>query len=210
LHGQHSSGQSARQLTPEELAERAKRVARREERAQRVAERVDRQSDPDRPQGFLVRHGDQVLAAFIGFLGLVILAIGCILLPPAISAAQGHGVRGVFVAEQYVTSTNRYGQSGFWVGSFTAANHSVEANNVDYNDPPFPVRAGSKLSALYPGGDEVFAPHGSSAWLGLLVLTLAGAAFFGGWVWYMPLGSWRRRRRQRKQATADPLRALLR
>lgn len=175
MHGRHSPG--APQLTPQELADRARRVARRQ---------------------------DVIVSAFFGLIGLVVMAAGCILLPPAIAAAGGHGIRGVFVAEQYVS-----GRSGYWVGSFRASNHRLVVAHVDYNEPPSALRAGGELPALYPGGSEVFAPHGSSAWFGDLVLTLVGVAFFGWWVWYMPLRPLPRRRRLRKQAATDPLGALL-
>jgi hypothetical protein len=151
----------------------------------------------------MLRHSDLIGSAIFGFIGLVITAIGCTLLPPAISAAEGHGIRGVFVAEKYVSGSGRE-SSGTWIGSFRASNHQLVLLHVDYNEPPSSLRAGSELPALYPGGSEVFAPHGSSAWLHDLVVTLVGVSLFGWWVWYMPLRSLRRRRRLRKQAATDP------
>lgn len=207
MHSQHSSG-PPRELTPEELADRARRVARRQSRNQRRAERQRQAQDPDRPQGFLLRHADVIGSGLFGFIGLGILAAGCILLVPAISAAQGHGIPGVFVAEQYVSGGGRY-ESGYWLGTFKASDRRLVVQNVDYNEPPSALRAGRELAALYPGGSEVFAPHDSSAWFGDLILTLIGAGFFGWWVWYMPLRPLRRRRRLRLQTAADPLGALL-
>lgn len=90
----------------------------------------------------------------------------------------GHGIRGVFVAEQYF-SGGRVGV-GYWAGSFRASNHRLVVAHADYNEQPSALRAGSEVPALYPGGSEVFAPHDSSAWLDDVFFMLVGAAFLAG------------------------------
>lgn len=203
MHGQHSPGPH-RQLTPQELADRAERVARRERRNQRRAPRKRTAARIERALHISLK---VIVSGLVGLMGLVFMIVGCILLPPAISAAEGHGVHGVFIADQYVPAQPR--RPSYWLGTFTASDHRLVVAHVGYNNPPRALHEGTELPALYPGGATVFAPHNSSAWFGDVVFTFIGAGFFGWWVWYMPLKPLRRRRRLRTQAAADPLGALL-
>lgn len=130
--------------------------------------------------------------------------------PPAnwpTAPSHGHGIHGVFVANQHVAAQPR--RPSYWLGTFTASDHRLVVAHVSYSDPPSALREGNELPALYAGGSTVFAPRGSLAWVGDVVVTLIGAGFFGWWLWYVPLRPLRRSRRLRRQAGTDPVGALL-
>jgi hypothetical protein len=99
-------------------------------------------------------------------------------LGPAVSAAQGHGIRGYFVAE------SGCGSCGEWHGVFELADGKVIKTDADFagRDPGMAV--GSTVPALDTGAvHNVFPRHGANEWE--LVAGLLGGciAALGGWAW---------------------------
>jgi hypothetical protein len=117
---------------------------------------------------------------------LVVVVLVAINLPPAISAALGHGTRGSFTAEQY----NQVQGSGTWTGTFTPANQGPAIQGVIYNGLSG-VHPGSVVSALYVGG-AAYAAHGSTEWVTEMLILLAALFIFVAWCRRVPL----RHRRQ--------------
>jgi hypothetical protein len=116
---------------------------------------------------YIDRLWGRVMVSFVGLVSAFILALSPLGLVPAIRAAQGAGVRGIFIAQ--TLSCSRTCQ---WTGTFTSADQIV--HDVVYDDAlPASTHAGSMVPAQYPGGygsKEVFAVHGSTTWHVYVVL----------------------------------------
>jgi hypothetical protein len=113
-------------------------------------------------------------------LGFVALVVGGIKVASAISAEQGHGTSGYFVAQRWECG----GRSGCnWVGAFELPGGAVARTGMEFygTDP------GMTMGTIVPAVDTgdpfgVYQPHGSDLWeygggfLFLGVIGLAGAA----------------------------------
>jgi hypothetical protein len=119
---------------------------------------------------------------------LFIIVAMAINLPPAISAALGHGTRGSFTAVQYQRS-GRGG--GVWSGTFKPANNGPEVTDVSFNGLSG-VQPGSVVPALYDGG-EAFTAHGSTEWLVESLVLLFALGFLVSWCVRVPLRHVRQR-----------------
>lgn len=126
---------------------------------------------------------------------LVVVVLIAINLPPAISAALGHGTRGSFTAVQYDSSPRG---SGSWTGTFTPANDGPAIQDVTYNGLSG-VQPGGVVPALYVGG-EAYAAHGSTEWVTEVLILLAALVVFVSWCRRVPL----RHRRQRGSVPPPP------
>ena len=106
---------------------------------------------------------------------------------PALSAAQGHGTRGYFVAQ--TQSCDRHDCT--WSGEFMLQGGQVTRHGVTFDGSYPGMRAGSVVPALDTGDfSGVFPRHGSASWFGDLVAGLLGIGLIGQVIW-----AWARRRR---------------
>jgi hypothetical protein len=117
--------------------------------------------------------GYWILGPLVPLFVIVVVAIN---LPPAISAALGHGTRGSFTAVQYTRSGRG---SGVWSGTFTPANNGPAVTDVSFNGLSG-VQPGSVVPALYDGG-EAYTAHGSTEWLVDVVILLVCLGFLVSW-----------------------------
>ncbi|HUA42682.1 MAG TPA: hypothetical protein VMA32_14000 [Streptosporangiaceae bacterium] len=116
------------------------------------------------------------LALIIGIVGLV---LGGIQVASAISASQGHGTAGYFVAQRLV-----YGRSGiYWYGEFELRDGTVVRSGTEFYGSDASMTAGSVVPAVDTGDPfGVYQPHGTDSWsrgasfLFLGVIGLAAAA----------------------------------
>lgn len=128
------------------------------------------------------------------------LVVGSLALGPAIRAAGGEGVRGVFEAQQRSCSSKG---GCIWTGTFTSGNGQVVVPDVTYEDSMPPgTHAGTVEPARYPGSNEAFAIQESTSWLQIVILmifAIAGLAVIG---WVGPLRYLRRRRGELRRDTS--------
>jgi hypothetical protein len=124
--------------------------------------------------------------------GVLFLIVGAVEIGPAVTAAQGHGAAGYFVAE-----AEHCGKGGCsWTGDFVGRDNRVTRQNVGFMGPHGVLYRGDRLAALDTGAPgAVYARHGSRDWLGDLALLVAGALVLGLWTWRMPYRLMRRRAR---------------
>lgn len=122
---------------------------------------------------------------------VAVLAISALALGPAIRAAHGQGTPGVFTAENQQCS-----RRCFWIGTFTSE-HGTVLHDADYADrAPAGAHAGSSFPALWPGGsNDVYAAHGSTGWMGLVVLDVFAVVALAAIVWHGPIRYLRKRTR---------------
>ena len=98
--------------------------------------------------------------------GVAILVASAIGFGPSISAAEGHGTRGYFVAR--TQTCDRGGCS--WGGQFRLPGGKVTRSGVGFSGNESGMRAGTVVPALDAGDRHVvFARHGDLTWLGDLI-----------------------------------------
>jgi hypothetical protein len=110
-------------------------------------------------------------------------------LGPAIRAAHGTGTPGVFTAQDQQCT-----QAGcIWDGTFRSDHGTVV--QADYGDTAPPgTHPGSSFPALWPGGsNDVYAAHGSTGWVQIVLLELLVLVFLAALAWYGPIRSVRKR-----------------
>jgi hypothetical protein len=149
-----------------------------------------------RSRGRQTRRIGLALAGAVAVMAVVAVAFA---LGPAIAAARGQGAVGTFTVDSRVCS-----RGCSWVGTFVARGGQVTPGVAYEGSLPAGAGPGSSIPAIYPGGyHAVFAPHGSLAWLGdLLLVVLIGSAMAVA-LWISPIGtSGRRRREIRRSARA--------
>ena len=129
--------------------------------------------------------------------GLVLVIFMGVGLGPAISAAQGHGTRGYFVAQTQDCSA-RHGCT--WSGEFRLPDGQVTRQGVTFDGSYPAMRVGSVVPALDTGDvSAVFARRGSNSWLGHLAMGVVGIGLIGQVAW-----AWTRRRRGAAGEAAEP------
>jgi len=143
---------------------------------------------------------DRVLFGFVGVSCALILGLGAAALPPAIGAAAGQGVRGVFVP-QYFTYGARGG--GWWTGTFTSDSGQVEANVTYMDQLPPAAHAGSSVPALYQDR-QAYALHGSTTWLQLIIFMILAAIGLVASIWCGPVRALKSRRNLEQNGTGQP------
>jgi hypothetical protein len=152
------------------------------------------------------RLSGRAMVAFAGVACTALLVVGALGLGPAIRAARGQGVRGVFTAK-----TLSCDRTCSWTGTFTVGDRQVRPD-VTYDDSLAPAtHPGSVVPALYPGGsNEVFAVRGSASWRIYAVLMPAASAGLLASLWLGPIRYLRRRGNDRRtvlgETTTDPVR----
>ncbi len=125
-------------------------------------------------------------------IGLVVL-MG-VSLGPAVSAAEGHGTRGYFVAQ--AESCGRHGCS--WSGLFRLPGGQVTRTGVTFDGSYPGMHIGSVVPALDSGDfSNVFPRHGSDSWLFDLAEGVLGICLIGQTIW-----TWAKRRRAADRTTA--------
>jgi hypothetical protein len=130
----------------------------------------------------------------------VVVVLMALALPPNISAALGHGVRGTYVPQTQVLVGGGRG-SYVWSGTFTSDSGQVETN-VDYFDHlPAGTGAGSSFPAIYQDR-QAFLVRGSRAWIGVLTFLVLSAAGLSAILWVGPIQALRRRTRSHRPAHA--------
>jgi hypothetical protein len=136
------------------------------------------------------------VAGAVAVMAVVAIAFALV---PAIEAARGQGTVGTFTISSRVCL-----RGCAWVGTFMARGGQVTPGVAYQGSLPAGAGPGSSIPAIYPGGSHVvFAPHGSLAWFGdLLLVVLIGGAMAVA-LWISPIGtSGRRRREIRRSARA--------
>ena len=127
--------------------------------------------------------------------GVVVVVFVGVSIGPAISAAQGHGTRGYFVAQS--ESCGRHGCT--WRGEFRLPDGQVTRNDVGFEGSYASMQVGSVVPALDTGDfSNVFPRHGSTSWL----FELAAGVFA---IFLICRATWKlaKRRRGRFGASAD-------
>ncbi|HTZ92030.1 MAG TPA: hypothetical protein VMB74_06525 [Streptosporangiaceae bacterium] len=106
--------------------------------------------------------------ALIFLLGIIAVALGGLKVASAVSAQDGHGIAGDFVAQRYGC-----GRSGCqWTGEFEQDGVTVRSGVEFYGSDPA-MTVGSIVPALDTGDPfGVYQPHGSDLW------TYGGAVSF--------------------------------
>lgn len=109
---------------------------------------------------------------------------------PAIDAARGDGTTGTFTVSSSVC-TVKLGCR--WVGTFESP--GSQPIQVDYQGHlPGSAGPGTSVPAIHPGGSsDVFAPHGSTAWIEDLLLAVVIGAVVALALWISPISLSRRR-----------------
>jgi hypothetical protein len=208
MPGQHTAGHAAQPLSDVQRARRQARIARREkvqaaqaDRSARASRRLDKIYGDRPPRRSWSRR--TAVPAIFALAGLAMLIAGAVLLPAAVAAAMGRGIHGSFnpqhLATEQVTIRSETQTETVWTGTFTASGGTPVVHDAPYYDPPVSLRKGHPEPGLLLGGSEVVAPAGSTEWLlpaGMIVL---GSYLAGIWLWLMPIGRWRERRRVRNQ-----------
>lgn len=112
-------------------------------------------------------------------------------LGPAIDAARGDGTSGTFTVSSSVC-TVKLGCR--WVGTFDS--RGGQPIQVDYQGSlPGDAGPGTSVAAIHPAGSsDVFAPHGSRAWIEDLLLAVVIGAVVGLALWISPISLSRRNR----------------
>jgi hypothetical protein len=116
-------------------------------------------------------------------------------LGPAIRAARGQGTPGVFVAQ----SQQCTGSGCTWNGAFRSGRGTV-LRDADYDDSaPADTHAGSSFPALWPSGSsDVYAAHGSTAWIQLVLADAVSVGILAAFLWCGPVRYLRGRERARR------------
>lgn len=91
-------------------------------------------------------------------------------------------------------SDTKRGSGCIWRGTFRSE-HGTVLQGADYGDDPPPgAHAGSSFPALWPGGsNDVYAAHGSTGWLQIVLVEVVAAVLLAGFVWYGPIRYLRKR-----------------
>jgi hypothetical protein len=151
-----------------------------------------RRSRPQVSAFNLFSKGCFTLAA-LAALGLLVgtpLALG-----PVIRAAHGQGTPGVFTAQNQQCT-----RSGcIWNGTFRS-DHGTVLRDADYGDTaPADTHPGSSFPALWPGGsNDVYAAHGSTAWIQFVLADVFSVVLLAAFVWYGPIRYLRKRARHNR------------
>jgi hypothetical protein len=113
-------------------------------------------------------------------IGMALLLGGALNIGPAISAAEGHGTHGYYIARDYYC-TGRHSSYCQWKGDFaTRPGGPAVRTDVEFKGHlPAGIHAGEVVPAVDAGSPfEVFQPGNRAAWLGALALIVLG----GIWV----------------------------
>jgi len=124
-----------------------------------------------------------------GLVAAAMLVAAPFALGPAFRAAHGTGTPGVFTAqEQHCTRVGC-----IWDGTFRSDHGTVL--QADYGDAAPPgTHPGSSFPALWPGGsNDVYAAHGSTGWVQIVLLEAVVLAVLAALLWYGPIRYIRKR-----------------
>lgn len=114
--------------------------------------------------------------------GIGLLVHAGIIVGPAVSAAEGHGTRGYFVAQ--TLSCSRRGCT--WIGQFGLPGGQVTRSGVTFDGSESGMHAGSVVPALDTGDlTGVFPRHGDDKWLQALAEGVVGTVVIGRTTWKM-------------------------
>ena len=122
--------------------------------------------------------------AAVGALVIAPFALG-----PAIRAAHGTGTPGVFTAQDQLCT-----RAGcIWDGTFRSDHGTIL--QADYGDAAPPgTHPGSSFPALWPGGsNDVYAAHGSTGWVQIVLVEVGALVLLAALVWYGPIRYIRKR-----------------
>jgi hypothetical protein len=102
----------------------------------------------------------------VAVLAVILLLGSATHLAPAVRAGLHEGTRGYWV----VTGKTCTRKACVWSGKFVLPSGHVKVASVSYDGPiPVGIHAGTRISALYPGGSLAFPIGGSDLWISLLV-----------------------------------------
>jgi hypothetical protein len=190
-HGQ-ASAQPGR---PDHVSRHQARLARAElaaggltQRQRRRLQTITRAWDQTAARRKLER-GHLFLVAAGAIAAMLIVAVA-FALGPAIEAARGDGTTGTFTVSSSVC-TPKLGCK--WVGTFASPGGQPIQVNYEGNVPPG-AGPGTSWPAIHPGGSsDVFATHGSHAWIPDLLLAVVIGAVVGLALWISPISLSRRK-----------------
>jgi hypothetical protein len=157
---------------------------------------LDRQRPGGPPSAF-----SRVTGIFVALAaGTFLLAKGGPEIGPAVSAAQGDGIHGFFVARSQNCSS--WPDACTWSGDFRLTNGTITRTTVEFVGSDPGIRAGSAVRAIDTGNpSSVYLVNGSGQWLGPAgELTLGGFLLVTGTL--RVLSAVRRRRRPTPYETA--------
>jgi len=119
--------------------------------------------------------------------GGFLLVFGAVSIGPAISAAEGHGTKGYFVAQSQ--TCRRHGCT--WPGEFRLPDGQVTRTGVGFEGSDPSMQVGTVLPALDTGDiSNVFPRQGDTTWLFDLAMVLGGTGLIG-----YQIVTWARQRR---------------
>jgi hypothetical protein len=118
-------------------------------------------------------------------LGIFLLVDGGIHIGPAVSAAEGHGIHGYFVARNESCDSGDDGDdSCSWSGEFKLANGTVTRTNVTFVGSDSAMEQGTVVPALDTGDrSSVYQVNSIDQWIQPALFLLFGAIFIVGLVW---------------------------
>lgn len=121
--------------------------------------------------------GTSVIMYVIGIALVVFMGVH---IGPAVSAAQGHGTRGYFVAQ--AENCGRHGCT--WSGQFRLPDGQVTRSNVTFDGSYPGMHAGSVVPALDTGDfSAVFPRHGADSWITDVAVMTFGIGLIGRTIW---------------------------
>jgi len=106
-----------------------------------------------------------VVCCYLSVIALFAVIFPSFVLPDAIRAAAGKGIRGFWTA----TDRTRAG----WYGTFRLPDGKVLLREVGYRGPLPPVHVGTRVPGLYSGA-LVYPQHGSQEWKIDVIVMIAG------------------------------------
>lgn len=120
-----------------------------------------------------------VTALFSLGLGIFLLVDGGIHIGPAVSAAEGHGIHGYFVAQNESCSSSDDGDdSCSWSGEFKLLNGTVTRTNVSFVGSDSSMQEGTVVPALDTGDrSSVYQAGSIDQWIQPALFLLFGAGF---------------------------------
>lgn len=133
--------------------------------------------------------------ALAALAALSLLVTTPLALGPALRAARGLGTPGAFIAQNQQCT-----RSGcIWTGTFRS-DYGTVLPDADYGDTaPADTHRGSSLPALWPGGShDVYAAHGSTAWIQFVLADFFSVVLLAAFVWYGPIRYLRKRTRHKR------------
>jgi hypothetical protein len=136
-------------------------------RSQAYAELAAKRGAEPRRKMTKTERGNVLACCYVSVVALIFVIFPSFVLPDAIRAAAGKGIRGFWTA----TDRTRAG----WYGTFRLPDGKVLLREVGYRGPLPSVHVGTTVPGLYSGGGALIYPqHGSQEWKIDVIVMIAG------------------------------------